>query len=64
MASKEGKRKTCFNPSVYWYNTEYGTRTFMRFDDEVKEEFKKHGYTFAPTGYIGGVWQITENICW
>lgn len=63
-ASQEGRRKTCFNPSAYWYETEYGTRTFMRFDDEVKSEFKKHGYTFEPTGYIGGVWQRTENICW
>ena len=63
-ASKEGRRKTCFNPSAYWYVTEYGTRTFMKFDDEVKEAFKKQGYRFEPTGYIGGVWQRTENICW
>ena len=63
-ASKNGRRKTCFNPMAYWYETEYGTRTFMNFDDEVKEEFKKHGYRFEPTGYIGGVWQRTENICW
>ena len=63
-ASEKGYRKTCFNPSAYWYKTEYGTETFMKFDDEVKEEFKKHGYTFKPTGYIGGVWQLTEDICW
>lgn len=63
-ASNEGRRKTCFNPSAYWYETEYGTRTFMKFDDEVKREFEKHGYTFEPTGYIGGVWQRTEDIMW
>ena len=63
-ASKDGKRKTCFNPSAYWYVTKDGVRTFMKFDDEVKEAFKRHGYRFEPTGYIGGVWQRTENICW
>lgn len=63
-ASQNGYRKTCFNPSVYWYETEYGIRTFMSFDNEVKKEFKKHGYWFEPTGYVGGVWQRTENICW
>lgn len=63
-ASEKGYRDTCFNPSAYWYTTEYGTRTFMSFYDEVKEEFLKHGYTFKPTGFIGGVWQRTEQICW
>lgn len=63
-ASKEGFKKTCFNPSAYWYTTESGIRTYMRFDDEVKNEFKKHGYRFEPTGYVGGVLQRTENICW
>ena len=63
-ASERGHRKTCFNPSAYWYITEDGIRTFMSFDDEVKEEFKKYGYKFQPTGYIGGVWQLTEDICW
>lgn len=63
-ASAKGYRETCFNPSAYWYETDNGLRTFMRFDDEVKNEFKKHGYTFKPTGYIGGVWQRTEQICW
>lgn len=62
-ASNEGKRKTCFNPTSYHYETEHGTRRLF-FDDEVKAEFIKHGYTFEPTGYIGGVWQRTENICW
>lgn len=63
-ASKEGRRSTCFNPPAYWYTTDTGVRTFIRYDEEVKEEFRKKGYTFRPTGYIGGVWQRTENICW
>lgn len=32
--------------------------------DSIKALFQKHGYEFRPTGYIGGVWQTTENICW
>lgn len=62
-ASKQGRRSTCFNPPAYWFDTEFG-RSFIRYDEEVKEEFKKKGYTFRPTGYIGGVWQRTEHICW
>ena len=63
-ASKEGRRSTCFNPPAHWYTTKDGIRTFIRYDDEVKELFKAKGYTFRPTGYIGGVWQLTEEICW
>jgi hypothetical protein len=38
-----------------------------RFDDyvsEVKTKFKAAGYVIKPTGYIGGVWQLTEDIMW
>ena len=38
-----------------------------RFDDyqeEIKKKFKQAGYIIKPTGYIGGVWQLTEDICW
>ena len=38
-----------------------------RFDDyasEVKAKFKQAGYVIKPTGYIGGVWQLTEDIMW
>ena len=62
-ASKQGRRSTCFNPPAYWFDTEFG-RSFIRYDEEVKEEFRKKGYTFRPTGYVGGVWQTTEHICW
>lgn len=36
----------------------------MNFDDEVREAFRKKGYTFKPTGYIDGMWQNTKDICW
>ena len=38
-----------------------------RFDDyvdEVKAKFRQAGYVIKPTGYIGGVWQLTEDIMW
>ena len=38
-----------------------------RFDDyasEIKKKFQQAGYIIKPTGYIGGVWQLTEDICW
>lgn len=31
---------------------------------EVRTIFERAGYKIKPTGYIGGVWQLTENICW
>lgn len=31
---------------------------------EMKEHYKKLGYNFQPTGYIGGVLQDTLEICW
>lgn len=63
-AAAEGRRSTCFHPKAYWYTTDSGLETFQRFDDEIKAMFKKQGYTFKPTGYVGGVWQRTEDICW
>lgn len=31
---------------------------------EVRAIFERAGYKIKPTGYIGGVWQLTEDICW
>ena len=31
---------------------------------EVRNIFENAGYVIKPTGYIGGVWQTTEEICW
>jgi hypothetical protein len=37
---------------------------FSDYSSEVKEKFRRAGYIIKPTGYIGGVWQLTEDICW
>lgn len=31
---------------------------------EVRAKFEKAGYCIVPTGYNGGVWQLTEDIEW
>lgn len=38
--------------------------SFSSYEDEVRERFRKAGYKIKPTGYIGGVWQLTEDIMW
>ena len=38
--------------------------SFCDYEDEVREKFRAAGYIVRPTGYIGGVWQRTEDICW
>lgn len=50
-AKTAGRTRTCFSPS-------------LPYRDEVKKMFADKGYTFKPTGYCGGVWQLTEDICW
>ena len=51
-ASREGRYSTCFNP---YHHHLY---------DVVKERFLLEGYTFRPTGRVGGIWQDSEDICW
>lgn len=51
-AKNGGKRQVHFDP-----------RPWQQYD-AVKNAFKEKGYYFTPTGYIGGVWQLTENINW
>lgn len=51
-AKEKGLHDTSFTPT---YNEVY---------DTVKYEFEKKGYWFKPTGLIGGVYQLTEQICW
>lgn len=65
QASEKGYRSCGFSVPCYCYKTEDSDlEKRLYFYDEVREEFSKHGYTFKPTGYIGGVWQNTEDICW
>lgn len=51
-ARKAGKRQAHFDPRPC---NEYSA---------VKHAFTEKEYWFTPTGYIGGVWQRTENINW
>lgn len=32
--------------------------------DEIRKKYEAAGYIIKPTGYIGGVWQLSEDICW
>ena len=48
-ACDNGHRRTCF---AYGYDM-----------PEVVKHFKDLGYTFKPTGYSGGVWQNSTDIC-
>lgn len=32
--------------------------------ERIKKEYEANGYKIKPTGYIGGVWQLTEYITW
>ena len=50
-ASNQGMSSTCFSCS-------YDIR------EDVKVLFLEKGYSFRPTGYIGGVLQNTEQITW
>lgn len=74
-ANKEGRRKTVFYAGCcYWDKDEkkftYNKgedRPFFHWDDykdEVREIFIDAGYKIKPTGYIGGVWQDSEDIMW
>ena len=48
------------------------TRTYFQCDmdadadvyDEIKHKYQSAGYIIKPTGYISGIWQRTESICW
>jgi hypothetical protein len=51
IATDRGLTSTCFSVSYHYR-------------DEIKKMFLAKGYSFRPTGYIGGVWQQTEHICW
>jgi hypothetical protein len=33
-------------------------------EHHLRRMYRKKGYSFKPTGYVGGVMQYTEDICW
>lgn len=58
-AISKGYTKVCYRYSCasikgVWYDC----------DKDMREWLLSFGYHFEPTGYIGGVWQRTEEICW
>lgn len=50
-AKSQGFTRICFCPE-------------RRHEDQIRQMFLDKGYTFKPTGYSGGVWQLSEDICW
>jgi hypothetical protein len=50
-AKSDGRTHACFNVN-------------RMYENEIKQMFMAEGYTFKPTGYCGGVWQLSEDICW
>lgn len=56
-AAKEGRHECFFDCSK-------NSRSQAPFYQEARERFERCGYRIKPTGYIGGVWQRTENIEW
>lgn len=78
--AKEGRHSMCFDASVYYHiesDKVFGTFNkswkpsdwerryyFDDYADEIKAKFRQAGYIIKPTGYSGGVWQLTEDICW
>lgn len=32
--------------------------------NRVRKAYETEGYIIKPSGYCGGVWQLTEDICW
>ena len=54
-AAKNGRTHCCFYP----YHTVYDCWV-----PEMKQHYVKLGFTFRPTGMVGGVIQDTIEICW
>ncbi len=50
----------------YAKNKGYSSTCWCVYEHEhqIRAMYKEKGYTFKPTGYVGGVWQETEDICW
>lgn len=56
LAAEHGRAKTCFQC--------YDTVSEGDLYEEMKKIYERAGYTIKPTGYIGGVYQKTMDICW
>lgn len=58
-AAKNGLNHTCFTPTCYRVNGRY-----YDVKDELRRWLLDERCYFRPTGYVGGVMQRTEEICW
>jgi len=61
-ATQKGRRKTYFN--LYSKTASENKLYAGDYESQIKKLFEQKGYYFTPTGYIGGVWQRTEDINW
>lgn len=58
-ANERGQNRTCL---THVGKTIDGV--YINVEDDIKRILKAHGFSIKPTGYIGGVWQRTEDVCW
>ena len=67
---KNGEGDYTYYPAYKFYKIEnrhkldYIHMPFDNYKNEVREKFRRAGYTVKPTGYIGGAWQDSETIVW
>lgn len=68
---KNGEGDYTYYPAYKFYalgesrfKMEYIYVPFENYKDAVRAKFRSAGYTVKPTGYLGGVWQTTEDIVW
>lgn len=72
--NNQGYRKTCFYVCGGYYDTHSKNIVYKdnggqyhHWDDykyDVEKVFRSAGYIIKSTGYVGGVWQRTEDIMW
>lgn len=59
-ANKKGFNHIVLDGSIYDANT----KRYLDFEFELEKLLKEYGFRIQPTGYIGGVYQNTKDICW
>lgn len=47
--------------STIWYDYKEKYQAIL---PEMQKMFESKGYRIKPTGYCGGVWQDSRDICW
>ena len=60
-AIRNGNNRTCLAYTVAYDKL---SGKYIDCEDDIKTWLKGLGYQIKPTGYSGGVWQTTEDICW